>query len=61
MQLVGHEIGQRLPAGLVGPAASFFAPAQHAWLVYAVVGGTMVMAYWWCWGKVFKNVGLVVE
>jgi hypothetical protein len=42
-------------------AASFFAPAQHAWLVYAATGGTMVMVYWWVWGKVFKNAGLVVE
>lgn len=42
-------------------AASFFVPAPYAWLVYAVTGGTMALVYWWVWGRVFKNVGLVVK
>jgi len=34
---------------------------QHAWLAYALVGATMCMVYWWVWGRIFRNVGLVVE
>ena len=41
--------------------AVMLTPAQHTRWVYPLVGGTMVMLYWWVWGKIFKNVGLVVE
>ena len=41
--------------------ASWVAPARYAWVAFALVGATMVLVYWWVWGKVFKNVGLKVE
>ena len=41
--------------------ASWLVPARFAWLVYALVGSTMCIVYWWVWGKIFKNVGLTVE
>jgi hypothetical protein len=41
--------------------ASWLVPARFAWITYALVGATMFVVYWWCWGKIFKNVGLVVE
>ena len=37
------------------------APRQHAWWACGVVGGTMVLVYWWVWGRIFRNVGLVVK
>jgi hypothetical protein len=48
-------------AAISADLASWFVPARYAWLAYAVVGGTMVMVYWWVWGRIFRNVGLVVE
>ena len=41
--------------------ASWLTPARYAWLAYALVGATMVIVYWWVWGKIFKNVGLTVK
>jgi hypothetical protein len=36
-------------------------PRQPSWWAYEVVAVTMVMLFWWASGKIFKNVGLVVE
>ena len=41
--------------------ASLISPARYAWLVYALVGATMVIIYWWTWGRIFKDVGLTVK
>lgn len=41
--------------------ASWLAPARYAWLAYAIAGATMVLVYWWVWGRIFRNVGLKVE
>ena len=41
--------------------ASCLVPLSYAWLVYALVGATMCLVYWWVWGRIFKNVGLTVE
>ncbi|MBN2575794.1 MAG: hypothetical protein JXP73_14605 [Deltaproteobacteria bacterium] len=60
--LLGARAG--LSAGFAvisAEAASYFVPASYAWLVYAVTGGTMTIVYWWVWGRVFRNVGLVVK
>ena len=55
-------------AGLAGGFAVFsadvagvFVPRQHVWWAYGLVGGTTVMVFWWVWGRVFKNIGLVVR
>jgi len=36
-------------------------PGDEARLKGGLVGGAMVMVCWWCWGRVFRNVGLVVK
>jgi hypothetical protein len=48
-------------AVISGDLAVMLVPRQYAYLAFAVVGGTMTVAYWWCWGKIFKNVGLTVK
>ena len=41
--------------------ALMLVPRQHAWWACGVVAGTMVMVYWWVWGRIFRNVGLVLK
>jgi hypothetical protein len=48
-------------AAISADLASLILARQHAWWACGVVGGTMVMVYWWVWGRIFKNVGLTVE
>lgn len=48
-------------AAISAELAVMLVPRQHAWLAYALVGATMCMVYWWVWGRIFRNVGLVVE
>jgi hypothetical protein len=48
-------------AVITADLAWLLVPRQHAWWACGVVGGTMVMVYWWVWGKIFKNVGLTAK
>jgi uncharacterized membrane protein YgdD (TMEM256/DUF423 family) len=48
-------------AVISGDLAVMLVPRQYAYLAFAVVGGTMIVAYWWCFGRIFKNVGLTVK
>jgi phosphate/sulfate permease len=48
-------------AAISADLAWLLVPQQHAWWACGVVAGTMVMVYWWVWGRIFRNVGLVVE
>jgi len=41
--------------------AVMLVPRQYTYLAFAVVGGTMCLVYWWCWGRIFRNTGLVVK
>jgi hypothetical protein len=59
-QLPHGECGQRSISGL------WWANFSQGYcglekLGYVLVGATMSVLCWWCWGKVFKNVGLVVD
>jgi hypothetical protein len=47
-------------AVISGDLAAMLAPGQ-AWWLWGVTAGTMIFVYWWTWGRIFKNVGLVAK
>jgi hypothetical protein len=47
-------------AAISADLARMLVPHRHAWWACGVVG-TMVTVYCWVWGRVFRNVGLVVK
>jgi hypothetical protein len=46
---------------VVADLASLLMPPDLRWVVFGGLGGALFVAYWWCWGRVFKNVGLLVK
>jgi len=46
---------------VVADLASLLVSPDYRWLVFGCLGGSLFVAYWWCWGRVFRNVGLAAK